>query len=72
MTENVVLAERLISARNDSQETQIVFSEKCGISTKTLSNMENIIGDPRLSTLQKIAAYLGCTVSELLDTNAEV
>ena len=25
MTENVVLAERLISARNDSQETQIVF-----------------------------------------------
>ncbi len=66
MTENVVLAERLISARNDSQETQIVFSEKCGISTKTLSNMENIIGDPRLSTLlQKIAAYLGCTVSEL-------
>ena len=34
--------------------------------------MENIIGDPRLSTLQKIAAYLGCTVSELLDTNAEV
>jgi transcriptional regulator with XRE-family HTH domain len=72
MTENVVLAERLISARNNSQETQIVFSEKCGISTKTLSNMENIMGDPRLSTLQKIAAYLGCTVSELLDTNAEV
>ena len=72
MTENVVLAERLISARNNSQETQIVFSEKCGISTKTLSNMEKIMGDPRLSTLQKIAAYLGCTVSELLDTNAEV
>lgn len=72
MAENVVLAERLISARNNSQETQIVFSEKCGISTKTLSNMENIMGDPRLSTLQKIAAYLGCTVSELLDTNAEV
>ena len=72
MTENVVLAERLISARNNSQETQIVFSEKCGISTKTLSNMDNIMGDPRLSTLQKIAAYLGCTVSELLDTNAEV
>ena len=72
MTENVVLAERLISARNNSQETQIVFSEKCGFSTKTLSNMENIMGDPRLSTLQKIAAYPGCTVSELLDTNAEV
>ena len=72
MTENVVLAERLISARNNSQETQIVFSEKCGISTKTLSNMENIMGDPRLSTLQKIAAYLGCTVSELLDNKAEV
>ena len=72
MTENVVLAERLISARNNSQETQIVFSEKCGISTKTLSNMENIMGDPRLSTLHKIAADLGCTVSELLDTNAEV
>ena len=48
---------------NFSQEE---FAAYCGISTETLSILECQKGDPRLSTIQKIAAYLDCEVVELL------
>lgn len=48
---------------NLSQED---FASYCGISTETLSILECQKGDPRLSTIQKIAAYLDCDVIELL------
>ena len=42
------------------------FAAYCGISTETLSILECEKGDPRLSTIQKIAAYLDCDVIKLL------
>ena len=71
MSENEVLSIKVKADRKKKQESQIVFAENCDISTKTLSKIENSTADPRLSTLQKLAAYTGETVSELLHTEME-
>ena len=51
--------------------SQIEFAAECGISTETLSLLEREQTDPKLSTLQKIASYLGCTITELLTDNEQ-
>lgn len=71
MSEYEALAIRIKMGRSHKNETQIEFAENCDISTKTLSKIENSTADPRLSTLQKIAAYTGETVSGLLRINPE-
>lgn len=38
------------------------------MSVEEVSLIERNIADPKLSTLQKLAAYSGLTVSDLLDT----
>ena len=43
-----------------------------GISVEELSLIERKLTDPKLSTLQKIAAYMGITVSKLLETEKDV
>lgn len=66
MPEFDYLAENLKRMRTDKKESQIDFAANCGISTEALSKMERRVTDPRLSTLQKVAAYMGVTVSDLL------
>ncbi|MBR5515443.1 MAG: helix-turn-helix transcriptional regulator [Clostridia bacterium] len=66
MPEIKVLAQRVLKFRNDLGENQFEFAEKCGISVYTVSAIESQNCNPRLETLQKIAAYTGSTVSELL------
>ena len=50
------------------RESQIEFAAHCGISTEALSLIEREQTDPKLSTIQKVAAYTDQTVSDLLDT----
>lgn len=60
------ISQRLKTYRSQYEESQEVFAEHIGIHIASLSLMERKRMNPRLSTLQKIAAYMGITVSELL------
>lgn len=53
-------------ARNG--ETQEVFAANCGLSIEYISLIEREKANPSLHTVQKIAAYTGDTVSEILET----
>ncbi len=66
MEEQSILSKKLKSIREEMNESQMEFAYNCGISTETLSLIEREKVNPNLDTLQKIAAYLGITVSELL------
>lgn len=67
MTELENLAKNIKSIRMESEESQMEFAFNCGISTETVSLLERMKANPSLETLQKIAAYTGHTVSELLE-----
>lgn len=66
MPELDALAESIIRIRNERHETQEAFAYNCGISAEELSLIERRKTDPKLSTLQSIAAYTGASISELL------
>ena len=66
MPEFEALAQNTKKKRKEKNETQLVFGMNCGISKDEISNIENGATDPKLSTIQSIAAYTGLTVSELL------
>lgn len=66
MPEIDILAENLVAIRREKHETQSMFAYNCGISEEELSLLERKKTDPKLSTLQNIAAYTGKTVSDLL------
>lgn len=66
MPEREVLAKRLKQYRKYNRVTQEEFAWSSGISTEVLSLIERQKENPKLDTLQKIAAYTGMTVSELL------
>lgn len=68
MTENEYLSRRLKHIRKNLNQSQIDFAANCGMSVEEVSLIERNIADPKLSTLQKLAAYSGLTVSDLLDT----
>ena len=67
MTELENLARNIKSIRLELEESQMEFAFNCGISTETVSLLERMKANPSLETLQKIAAYTGHTVSELLE-----
>lgn len=66
MPELKILANNIAKIRKDMKETQEEFAAHCDLGTGTLNLMENQRTDPRLSSIQKVAAYIGCTVPELL------
>ena len=68
MPERVALARNIKAIRKQMHESQIDFAAHCGISTEALSLLERELSDPKLSTIQKVAAYSDCTVSDLLKT----
>ena len=53
------------------RESQIEFAAHCGISTEALSLLEREQSDPKLSTIQKVAAYTDYTVADLLNMKQE-
>lgn len=71
MPEIEALAEKIIQIRRGRNETEAVFAHNCGISEEELSLLERRKTDPKLSTLQNIAAYTGNTVSDLLDIRGQ-
>lgn len=71
MPEIEILSIKLRELRNELHKTQAEFAEEIGISEDEVSKIERKITDPKISTLQKIAAYTGETVSELLKLNFE-
>ena len=71
MPERDALAKRIKAYRRIRQETQFDFSEATGLSVEEISLLEREETDPKLSTLQNLAAYMGITVSELLEIEDE-
>lgn len=63
MPERDALAKRLKDYRRFQHMTQFELSEATGLSIEEVSLLET---DPKLSTLQNLAAYMDLTVSQLL------
>lgn len=66
MPETHALAERVKKYRKDLGKNQFEMACDMGISVEELSLIERGKTDPKLSTMQKIAAYMGVSVSSLL------
>lgn len=66
MPECQALSDNLKQVRQIMKLSQIDFAASCGISVEILSLIERQKTDPKLSTIQKIAAYIGCEVVDLL------
>lgn len=69
MPELEILANNVLGLRLDINQTQADFAASTGISEEELSLIERQKTDPKLSTLQSLAAYSGWTVAELLQHN---
>ena len=59
-------AERLRNVRKAKNITQITLSEKAGIETTYLSDLENAKKEPCLRVLDMLATGLGVTLGDLL------
>lgn len=66
MPERESISNFLKEYRRMNGESQFEFAENIGICVEELSKLERKIANPNLETLQKIAAYTGKTVSELV------
>ena len=71
MLEISTLAKKVKAYRESLGETQFELSGEIGISIEELSLIERGEANPRLSTMQKIAAHMGITVSALLEVEEE-
>ena len=66
MPELKILSQNVLKIRHEMGESQSTFASGCGISIESLSKIERCEGNPRLSTLQNIAAYTNYTVADLV------
>lgn len=67
MPEAIMVAKRLKEYRLSNSKTQFEMGSEMGLSTEEISLIERVrVKDLKLSTLQKIAAHMGITVSELV------
>ena len=60
------LSRFVIAKRRMLGETQEDFAENCGLSVDLISLIERGQANPRMDTLEKIAAYLNVSISEML------
>ena len=72
MCENEIIAINVRKIRKEFCQSQMDFAANCGISVEELSLIERNRADPKLSTLQKIAAYIGEPVAYLITENEGV
>lgn len=68
MPETDTLAKKIKEYRNAQSLNQFEMACEAGLSIEEISLIERGKTDPKLSTLQKLAAYMGVTVSSLLET----
>lgn len=66
MPEVSALAKRVKAYREAQKKTQFETANEIGISVDELSLIEREKANPNLETIQKVAAYIGITVSALL------
>ena len=66
MPEKIYLARYIKDYRRRNQLSQFEMAEECGVHADTISLIEREHENLKLETMQKIAAYIGCTVSEML------
>lgn len=66
MPEKESISKFLKEYRQKNEESQFEFAVNIGICVEELSKLERKIANPRLETLQKIAAYTGSEVWELV------
>lgn len=69
MPEIDILAEKLLKIRTERNQTQAEFAFNCGVSEEEIGLLERRKTDPKLSTLQNIAAYTSETVADLLSAD---
>lgn len=69
---NEVLANNVIKIRTTHKQSQTAFAKNCGISQSTLKCIENAMGNPRLSTMSKIARYVGLETSQLFEEDLKI
>ena len=68
MPEIAAWSERIKAFRYINHESQAEFAANVGVSEDEISLIECGRANPRLDTLQKLAAYMNITVSDLLLT----
>ena len=66
MPELKALAVKTRAKRLENHETQLMFGLNWCLSEDEICKIENENTDPKLSTIQSIAAYIGLSVSDLL------
>lgn len=71
MPEIRAMAARVKAYRKNKEKTQFEMAVESGISMETLSLIERERANPSLETMQKISAYMGIPVSELLNVDGE-
>ncbi len=71
MPEIIALAKNVKKIRTEMKLSQLKFAMECDISLDILNQIERCRTNPRLSTIQSIAAYVGCTVADLLKIEEE-
>lgn len=69
MPERIYLAQYIKNYRKKNKLSQFEMAEECGVHSDTISSIEREQENLKLETLQKLAAYIGCTVSEMLQGN---
>ena len=67
MSENEIIAINIKVIRKSLGESQMDFAANCGLSVEEVSLLERNKADPKLSTLQKVAAYIDRSVAYLID-----
>jgi DNA-binding XRE family transcriptional regulator len=65
MDDMTLLAGNVKAIRKKLKQSQAEFTFNCDISVETLSLIEREKTDPRLSSIQKVAAYSGVSVRDL-------
>lgn len=68
----MTIGERIRAARVEHQMTQRELGEKCGIAEPTIRRYELGKLNPKLGTIQRIAAAMGIPTSSLLDISSQV
>ena len=66
MSETEILSIYLKGKRKELDISQSDLAYSSGLSTEIISLYERQKGDPKLSSLQKLACYLDTTVSDIL------
>lgn len=63
------IGERIRARRKAIGMTQVVLSQKTGISQSSISDIENKTNNPSSATLQLIANAFGCSIADLIAEN---